>query len=188
MMGRHALHDGPLCEPLWRLVDACTPRQERADRLSRKEGRAPPPVQGGEFPRQNSMTTATRRFTEETVEVAQTRLYLLKGGTGKPLLVLHGVEGHEGWLAFHDALADHATVYAPSHPGYGHSECPSWLGSIPHQAVFYHWFLGQGQLINDERYGVEERFHYADVTDAVLQRALPLSKSLYKYIRVIAVK
>jgi pimeloyl-ACP methyl ester carboxylesterase len=92
------------------------------------------------------MTTSTGRFTEETVEVAHTGLYVLKGGTGNPLLVLHGVEGHEGWLAFHEALAGHATVYAPSHPGYGQTECPAWLATIPHQAVFYHWFLQEAGL------------------------------------------
>src|SRR5215831_2770183 len=92
------------------------------------------------------MSISTRRFIEEAVEVAQSRLYLLKGGTGLPLLVLHGVEGHEGWLAFHEALADHATVYVPSHPGYGHTERPSWMESIAHQAVFYHWFLQEAGL------------------------------------------
>src|ERR671933_100465 len=66
---------------------------------------------------------------------------LLKGGSGDPLLVLHGEEGHEGWLAFHAALAQGATVYAPSHPGYGHTDAPDWISAIPHQAVFYHWFL-----------------------------------------------
>jgi pimeloyl-ACP methyl ester carboxylesterase len=100
------------------------------------------------------MTTATERFTEETVEVAQTSLYLLKGGTGKPILVLHGVEGHEGWLAFHDALAEYATVYVPSHPGYGHTPCPSWLGTIPHQAVFYHWFLQTAGLTSVDLVGI----------------------------------
>jgi pimeloyl-ACP methyl ester carboxylesterase len=83
----------------------------------------------------------TTQFTTEQVQVGQTALYLLKGGSGQPCLVLHGVEGNEGWLAFHDHLAEHATVYAPSHPGYGHTECPSWISSVPHQAVFYNWFL-----------------------------------------------
>ncbi len=106
----------------------------------RRRAFLPPPAAGGS--RANIlMTTSTEHFTEETVDVAQTRLYVLKRGTGRPLLVLHGVEGHEGWLAFHEALADHATVYAPSHPGYGHTECPAWLGTIAHQAVFYQWFL-----------------------------------------------
>jgi len=83
----------------------------------------------------------TQRYTTEEAPVGGTQLWLLKGGTGPPLLVLHGIEGHEGWLALHDALASSATVYAPSHPGYGHTECPEWISSIQHQAVFYHWFL-----------------------------------------------
>jgi pimeloyl-ACP methyl ester carboxylesterase len=82
-----------------------------------------------------------QRYTTEHAPVAQTQLFLLKGGSGHPMLVLHGIEGHEGWLAFHEALANSATVYAPSHPGYGHTECPPWISSIQHQAVFYHWFL-----------------------------------------------
>src|SRR5262245_64309209 len=70
------------------------------------------------------MTTSTVRFTEERVKVAGTELYILKGGSGPPVLVFHGVEGFEGRLAFHDALAEQATVYAPSHPGYGQTPCP----------------------------------------------------------------
>ena len=55
--------------------------------------------------------------------------------------MLHGVEGHEGWLAFHEALAEQGTVYAPAHPGYGQTERPAWMETIAHQAVFYHWYL-----------------------------------------------
>jgi len=87
------------------------------------------------------MTTSTVQVTEERVNVAGTELYLLKGGSGAPVLVLHGVEGFEGWLAFHEALAEGATVYAPSHPGYGQTPCPEWVETITHQAVLYHWFL-----------------------------------------------
>src|ERR1043165_9447168 len=77
----------------------------------------------------------------ERVAVGHTELYLLKGGQGRPCLVLHGIEGHEGWLSFHQALAEQRTVYAPSHPGYGHTPAPEWISSIQHQAVFYLWFL-----------------------------------------------
>ena len=80
-------------------------------------------------------------FTTEAVQVGETELFVLKGGSGPPCLVLHGFEGHEGWLAFHEALAEHATVYAPSHQGYGHTTAPEWLRTISHQAVFYNWFL-----------------------------------------------
>jgi pimeloyl-ACP methyl ester carboxylesterase len=73
-------------------------------------------------------------------------LHMLRGGSGRPCLVLHGVEGDEGWLAFHAALATEATVYAPSHPGFGKTACPPWMSSVQHQAVFYNWFLQEAKL------------------------------------------
>jgi pimeloyl-ACP methyl ester carboxylesterase len=87
------------------------------------------------------MATSSVGFTTDRVQVGQTELYLLKGGDGPPCLVLHGFEGHEGWLPFHEELASDATVYAPSHPGYGHTDAPAWITTIWHQAVFYNWFL-----------------------------------------------
>lgn len=92
------------------------------------------------------MTTAAQAYQEERMVLAGTELYLLKGGDGRPLLVLHGVEGHEGWLPFHDALAAKATVYVPAHPGYGETARPDWLETIAHQAVFYHWFIERAGL------------------------------------------
>ena len=53
---------------------------------------------------------------------------------------------------------------------------------------FYHWFIGQGKLINDEKYGKDERFNYADVMNNYLQKAMPLSKNLFKYIGFTAKK
>ena len=92
------------------------------------------------------MTTAAQAYQEERMALAGTELYLLKGGEGRPLLVLHGVEGHEGWLPFHDALAAKATVHVPAHPGYGETARPDWLETIAHQAVFYHWFIERAGL------------------------------------------
>jgi pimeloyl-ACP methyl ester carboxylesterase len=100
------------------------------------------------------MSATTGGFTEATVTVASTQLYQLTGGTGRPLIVLHGVEGHEGWLAFHEALAEHATVYAPAHPGYGQTERPPWMETIAHQAVFYQWFLQEAGLREVDLVGV----------------------------------
>ena len=89
---------------------------------------------------------ATVTYTEERVALGGTELFVQKGGSGSPVLVLHGVEGNEGWLAFHEALAANATVYAPAHPGYDPTERPEWLTSIAHQAVFYNWFIEQQEL------------------------------------------
>ena len=54
--------------------------------------------------------------------------------------------------------------------------------------VFYYWFLGQASLINDSWGTKEERLKYADVMDSVLQRSLPVSRNLYKYMGFIATK
>jgi pimeloyl-ACP methyl ester carboxylesterase len=90
----------------------------------------------------------------EHVAVGQTQLYLLKAGNGPPCLVLHGIEGHEGWLTFHDALSAFETVYAPSHPGYGHTDAPDWISAVQHQAVFYHWFLQEAGLSQVDLVGI----------------------------------
>lgn len=54
--------------------------------------------------------------------------------------------------------------------------------------IFFHWFLGQGALINDPQYKQDERFRFAEVMDNTLQRSMPLSKNLYKYLGFIATK
>lgn len=92
------------------------------------------------------MTFSTISVREESIQVGDTRLHLLRGGSGRPVLVLHGIEGPEGWLEFHDRLAQHADVLAATHPGYGESPRPDWLESITHQALFYEWFLRQAGL------------------------------------------
>lgn len=89
---------------------------------------------------------ATTSYTDEIIEIAGASLHLLKGGTGRPALVLHGMEGPEGWLRFHDQLSQGATVYAPSHPGYGDSPRPEWMESITHTAFFYERFLREASL------------------------------------------
>ena len=54
--------------------------------------------------------------------------------------------------------------------------------------VFYHWFLGQASLLNEERYAGEDRFHIAAAMDGMLQRSMPLSRQLFKYVGIVARK
>ncbi len=89
------------------------------------------------------MTTASRTWTEETIEVAGTRLQLVKGGTGDPLLVLHDEMGHSGWLRAYEELARNRTVYIPSHPGFGGSQRLDWVMTIRDLAGWYRGALNE---------------------------------------------
>ena len=91
------------------------------------------------------MTTAGS-FTETLVEVAEVRLQLRQGGTGEPLLVLHGELGVPGWLQSYELLAEHFTVYAPSLPGFGRSARPDWIASVRDLAAWVTWFVRDLQL------------------------------------------
>ncbi len=78
---------------------------------------------------------------EDTIAVGQTRIHMLIGGQGPPLLVLHGAGGNRGWRRWMAALAERYTVYAPTHPGFGRSDAADWMESIDDLARFYLWFL-----------------------------------------------
>ena len=75
------------------------------------------------------------------VDVGGANIRLLKGGSGEPLLLLHGVEGRLGWLRYAQSLAEHFTVYLPSHPGFDGSDRPEWLRSMLDLVCFYTWLL-----------------------------------------------
>ena len=64
-------------------------------------------------------------------------LELLQGGSGDPLLFLHGSSGvRQG--PYLEMLAERFTVYAPSHPGFGASDGIERIDDIIDLALFYH--------------------------------------------------
>jgi len=83
----------------------------------------------------------TQDYTDTLIDVAGTKVQVLQGGSGAPLLVLHGAGGNPGWLSYHRALAQQYTVYAPSHPGYDRSSRPDWIGTMNDMAHFYRQFI-----------------------------------------------
>ena len=92
----------------------------------------------------------------EFLSVADTRIHMLRGGRGAPLLVLHPEFGANQWFPYHDRLAQHFHLVAPDHPGFGHSDRPEWLDGID-------------DLV----------FHYVDLLDALeLERVAVVGTSL----------
>ena len=83
------------------------------------------------------MTTASQPWTEEEMELAGSKVQIVKGGSGEPLLVLHDELGHPGWLRWHQELARSNTLYIPSHSGFGGTPLVEWILSMRDLAGWY---------------------------------------------------
>jgi pimeloyl-ACP methyl ester carboxylesterase len=64
-------------------------------------------------------------------------VHLLRGGTGEPVLYLHGIGEAGGWNAVHEALSRRFDLIAPDHPGFGHTDVMDDLDSV--DDLVYHY-------------------------------------------------
>jgi len=76
-------------------------------------------------------------FSERFIEVDGCRLNLRRGGSGEPLLYLHGASGAPAVLPFMEKLAQRFDMLVPEHPGFGASDEPGWLENMHDLAYFY---------------------------------------------------
>lgn len=58
-------------------------------------------------------------------------------GSGRPMLVLHGAGGPPSVSSFAAAMAEHAHVLAPTHPGFEGEPRPEWCTDIDDLALAY---------------------------------------------------
>ncbi len=80
--------------------------------------------------------TLTKTANQSTVTVSGHEVEIHKGGSGPPLLFLHGGEGFGSYDPTSGPLAERFTVYAPSHPGFFGTSRPEWLYTITDLAHF----------------------------------------------------
>src|SRR5438270_11915522 len=73
----------------------------------------------------------------EMITVDGATIRLLRGGSGTPVMFLHGAGGHTGWMRFLEELSRRFGVFAPEHPGFGQSDDPPWLDNVADLAYFY---------------------------------------------------
>jgi pimeloyl-ACP methyl ester carboxylesterase len=92
------------------------------------------------------MAESSQEWREETLRVGETDLHVIKGGSGRPLLILHDEMGHPGWLKWNQALARDHTLIVPLHPGYGRTPAPDWIRSIRDLAGLYSILIRQQKL------------------------------------------
>jgi pimeloyl-ACP methyl ester carboxylesterase len=88
------------------------------------------------------------KFSQSFIEVDGCRVNLRRGGSGPPLLYLHGASGAPVIMPFMQQLAERFDVLVPEHPGYGLSDEPAWLENIHDVAYFYLDFLKHLELDN----------------------------------------
>jgi pimeloyl-ACP methyl ester carboxylesterase len=75
------------------------------------------------------------------------------GGSGPPLVYLHGAAGPNTGAPFLDALAKNFTVYAPATPGFPPATGIEHLDDVQDLALYYHDFLDELGLENPHLVG-----------------------------------
>ena len=86
------------------------------------------------------------KFGERTIRVGGVDVHAWVGGQGEPLLVLHGAGGNRGATQWMQQVAEHYTVWAPTHPGFGQSGDAEWMEGIDDLARFQLWFIDAAKL------------------------------------------
>ena len=85
------------------------------------------------------MAAVTTSHTEDVVRAAGIDVELRRGGSGPPVLMIHGELGVPGWLDAYDRLARSFEIIVPSLPGYGRSERPDWIMGVHDLAAWIAW-------------------------------------------------
>ncbi len=94
------------------------------------------------------MTQATESSPQEWLAVGDITLEVLRRGTGRPLLLLHGMHTIDPQAPFLELLGQQATVLVPSHPGFGHSPRPAGFDTV---YDLVHLYLDVLEALPDER-------------------------------------
>jgi pimeloyl-ACP methyl ester carboxylesterase len=85
-------------------------------------------------------------FADELISLQGGAVHLLRGGSGPPLLYLHGGGAAGRWRRFHELLAERFEVYAPDHPGFGRSDGRADVDSVDDLARHYLALLDRLEL------------------------------------------
>jgi len=76
------------------------------------------------------MMHASESTTGERLSIGDIELDVIRRGTGRPILLLHGMQNVDPQARFLDLLARRAEIIAPSHPGFGHSARPANFDTV----------------------------------------------------------
>jgi len=83
-------------------------------------------------------------WSEQNIDLGGLTLKVGRGGSGRPVLVLHHDIGTLDKLPFYEALAAKFDVIVPIHPGFGiKAERPQWMRHPRDIAALYQWLLAE---------------------------------------------
>ena len=91
---------------------------------------------------------ASQEWKEEIVHIAGIEMPVIKGGSGKPLLILHDELGYPGWLGWQRALARERTLVIPMAPGFSRAPRIEWVENVRDLACVYARLLREQDLDN----------------------------------------
>ncbi len=74
---------------------------------------------------------------EHEDRVGDAGLRQLRGGRGRPLVLLHDELGFPGWMRWNEALADRFEQFVPLQPGFGDTPRVDWVRSYRDLAALY---------------------------------------------------
>jgi pimeloyl-ACP methyl ester carboxylesterase len=93
-----------------------------------------------------NVVTMTAGLTRTMLKLGEVDLEVHEGGSGPPLLYLHGGSGLDPAAPFLARLAQKFRVIAPSHPGFGGSNLPIWIDSVEDFAHIHLELIGRLKL------------------------------------------
>jgi len=74
---------------------------------------------------------------EENMEAAGAQLVVVKGGSGKPLLIFHDELGYTGWMTWNEELALDRALLIPLQPGFGKTPRLNWVRNYRDLGGYY---------------------------------------------------
>ena len=82
-------------------------------------------------------------YREEEVQVGGVGVVTLRGGSGRPLLMLHDELGFPGWIEWTRQIATRRELVIPLQPGFGRTPRIDWIRDYRDLAAFY------GRMVRD---------------------------------------
>ena len=86
------------------------------------------------------------KTTEEKLNAAGHALVMVKGGSGKPLLILHDELGYPGWMTWNESFGHERTLLIPLQPGFGKSPRIEWIRNYRDLGGYYAQVLREMKL------------------------------------------